>query len=379
MKIVDVQTQTFHYRSKTVRDEDGHGHPGPEHDARATVLKIITDDGGEGYAFGANAAVINSVVKPVLLGEHPWYRERIWKRLEEFQRLHKGTLHDRVLASVDMALWDLAGRYFKTPVYQLLGAKRDKVLAYASTMCGDELEGGLNTPQAYADFALTCKERGYKAFKIHTRMPPIPGTPNPKEDVAVCAAVREAVGPDMALMVDLFHYYSREDAYYIGKELEKLDYAWIEEPMDENSTSMYVWLTENLKIPVVGPETAEGKMYTRAEWILRNASDITRTGVGDVGGLSPAMKCVHLAESHGMSIEIHGGGAGNLTVLCAMGIPGAYYERGLLHPFLDYDAPDPWLNEIVDPLDDEGYVHIRQHPGLGWNINWDYINANTIK
>jgi L-alanine-DL-glutamate epimerase-like enolase superfamily enzyme len=197
-------------------------------------------------------------------------------------------------------------------------------------------------------------------------------------DVAACRAVRERVGDDMVLMLDPYHYYSREEALYIGRELEKLGFYWFEEPMDEHSISSYVWLAEQLDIPIVGPETAEGKMYTRAEWIVRGASDISRGGVWDVGGITPLMKIVHLCESFGVRMEVHGGGAGNLHVLCAMGIPGEYYERGLLHPFLDYEEPPPWLHEIVDPMDDEGYVHVSQRPGLGLNINFDYIEAHTI-
>lgn len=378
MKIVDVITETFHYESRIVRDSEGHTHPGPKHDATQTLLRIVTDEGIEGYHFGVDRQAIGHIVKPLLIEEDPLYRERIWQKLKERQRLHLGTLSDRTLAAVDMALWDLAGRYFDVPVYQLLGGSRDKVKAYASTMCGDEFDGGLDTPQAYADFALTCEERGYTAFKLHTWQPPVSGAPDPERDVAACAAVREAVGEDMDLMLDPFHYYSREDALYLGRELEKLDFYWLEEPMDEHSISSYAWLTDQLAIPMVGPETAQGKMYTRAEWIVREASDISRGGVSDVGGISPLLKIAHLCESFGVRMEVHGGGAGNLHALCAMGIPGEYYERGLLHPFLDYEEPAPWLNEIVDPMDEEGYVHISRRPGLGPDINFDYIRAHKI-
>jgi L-alanine-DL-glutamate epimerase-like enolase superfamily enzyme len=197
-------------------------------------------------------------------------------------------------------------------------------------------------------------------------------------DASACRAVRERVGPDIDLMVDSFHYYSREQALYLGRELEKLDYRWIEEPMDEHNISSYVWLAEQLDIAVVGPETAEGKMHTRAEWIVRHASDISRGGVFDVGGITPLVKIVHLCESFGVACEIHSPGAGNLHVLAAMGIPGEYYERGLLHPFIDYEKPAPYLQQIIDPLDTDGNVHVPQSPGLGMEIDFDYIEANAI-
>ena len=378
MKITDVVTETFTYTSRIIRDSEGHSHPGPAHDAQQTLLRIVTDEGVEGYTFGANASAIERIVKPLLLGEDPFYRERIWQRLKERQRLHLGTLSDRVLASVDLALWDLAGRALNQPVYKLLGGFRDKVPAYASTMCGDDLPGGLDTPQAYAEFAKACMARSYPAFKLHTWQPPVPGAPDVKRDIAACAAVRAAVGDDVDLMLDPFHYYSREEALALGRGLEALNYYWMEEPMDEHSTSSYKWLTDQLALPIVGPETAEGKMFTRAEWIVRGASDASRGGVGDVGGITPLMKVAHLCESFGVRMEVHGGGAANLHVLCAMGIPGQYYERGLLHPFVDYEQPAPWLYAIDDPMDDAGYVHVSQKPGLGQAIDFDYIRKHAV-
>ena len=377
MKVIDVITQVFHYKSRRVRDSEGHSHPGPEHDATQSLLRVVTDEGVEGYAFGVDAAVVDRIVKPVLVGRDPFYREWVWQQLKQRQRLYRNVT-DRVLSAVDQALWDLTGRALNQPVYRLLGAYRDKVPAYASTMCGDDLEGGLDTPEAYAEFALRCKARGYKAFKLHTWQPPIPGAPDVKRDVAACAAVREAVGDDMDLMLDPFHFYTREEALYLSRELEKLDYHWIEEPMDEHSTSSYVWLADQVSLPIVGPETAEGNVYTRAEWIVRGASDISRAGVGDVGGITPLMKVAHLCESFGVRMEVHGNGTANLHALCAMAIPGEYYERGLLHPFLDYEQPKAWLNALEDPMDDEGYVHVSSLPGLGQDINFDYIEANLV-
>ena len=166
MKITQVETIRFKTITNTERDSDGHGHPGPERETTQTLLQIGTDEGVSGYWFGTNAQAIDSIVKPAILGEDPLYREKIWRDLNHRQRLNLGTLSDQVLMAVDLALWDLAGRALEQPVYKLLGGLRDKVPAYASTMCGDDLKGGLATPEDYANYAQWCMERGYPAFKI---------------------------------------------------------------------------------------------------------------------------------------------------------------------------------------------------------------------
>lgn len=378
LEITDLSTTTFRYQTNIVRDRDGHTHPGKEHDATQTLVTIVADGSVEGYAFGGHPTVMEGVVKPTLVGEDPFDREKIWKVLKETQRIGQGLL-DRQIAVVDLALWDLAGRHIGIPAHKLLGGFRDKVLAYASTMCGDEIPGGLSSPEDYGRFARQCMEHGYKALKLHTWMPPISWAPDPKMDVKACASVREAVGDHVPLMIDPFHFYSRQDALYIGRELEKLGFHWIEEPMDEHSVSSYTWLSEQLDIPVLGPETAEGSIYTRAEWIAQGACDLLRAGVSDVGGITPVMKIAHLAECFGMAMEVHGGGPGNLNVLGAMSIPGEFYERGLLHPFIDYETPDPWLNSRLDIMDKNGYVAMPQRPGLGEDINFDYIRENRVE
>lgn len=380
MQIQTVTVRTFTYESEIVRDSEGHSHPGEPHEAHQSLVTIKTGEGAAGYAFGhIPPRTLEGLIKPTLVGHDPFYREQLWQALRERQRLNLGALTDRHLAVVDAALWDLAGRSLGQPVYKLLGAQRDKVPAYASTMCGDDLPGGLDTPEAYADFALWCRERGYPAFKLHTWQPPVPGAPDPRRDVAACAAVREVLGPDVDLMLDPYHYYTREDALTLARALEQLGYAWMEEPMDEHSMSSYVWLTQNTRLPICGPETVEGKMFARAEWIKAGAVDMVRGGVGDVGGITPLMKIAHLAEAFGMRMEVHGGGAANLHALCAMGIPGQYYERGLLHPFIDYEEPNPWLAQLDDPMDDEGYVHVSSLPGLGQEIDFDYIEAHEVR
>lgn len=383
MKIIEVDATTFIYRTDQTKDSDGHSHPGPSRDAKMALLTIVCDDGTKGHAIVAPAdareELLAAYVRPVLIGADPMRNEKLWHALYKWQRGSGFRLDDRTLCSVDLALWDLAGKITRQPIWKLLGGYRDKILAYGSTMCGDDLENGLATPADYARFAeWLVKKRGYKAVKLHTWMPPLPGAPSVQADYRACAAVREAVGPDVPLMLDPNHWYSRADALWLGQRLEELGFLWMEEPMEEASLSSYQWLSGNLqRLNICGPETMLGKHWTRAEWVAKGACDIVRTGVWDVGGIGPSMKVARLAESFGMHCEVHGTGAANLAVAAAIHNT-TYYERGLLHPFLDYDRPPAYLRRIDDEMDADGYVHLRDSPGLGQDIDFEYIEANRI-
>jgi L-alanine-DL-glutamate epimerase-like enolase superfamily enzyme len=382
MIIKSVNVEVFTYPSRRSVDSAGHSHPGDEKPAKMAMLRIATEEGPEGFAFGPpeviRAHVIEAFARKVLIGQNAFDRERLWQDLVHWQRGSAGQLTDRALALIEQALWDLAGRALELPVHKLIGGFRDKVPAYGSTMCGDELKGGLATPDDYAAFAEQLVARGYKAIKLHTWMPPVSFAPDTKMDVRACAAVREAVGPDIALMLDGYHWYSRTDAFYIGRELQRLDFAWFEEPMVEDSAESYAWLAANLDIPVLGPETVAGKHYSRASWVKNASCDILRAGVAGVGGIGPCLKVAHLADAFGMDCEVHGNGAANLAVVGAIK-NCRWYERGLLHPFLDYDEVPAYLNSLVDPMDDQGFVHLSQKPGLGEDINFEYIQEHRIE
>lgn len=381
MKIAAVRGTVFTYPTKRSVDTAGHSHPGPEKEAKLAMLTVIADDGSAGHAFGPveviRQHVLDAFFRKVMVGAHPFDREKIWQDLAHWQRGSAGQLTDRALAIADMALWDLAGRKLGVPVWRLIGGYRDKVPAYGSTMCGDELKGGLATPEDYAAFAETLVKRGYKGIKIHTWMPPVSFAPSVAMDIKCCAAVREAVGPDIALMLDGYHWYDRTQALTIGRALEKLNFTWFEEMMDEQSISSYTWLSEQLDIPILGPESAPGKHHTRAEWIVAKASDLSRAGAPGMGGITPTLKAAHLADAFGMNCEIHGNGAANLAI-CAAIKNCTWYERGLLHPFLDYDEVPAYLKSLADPMDSDGFVHLSDEPGLGEDIDFDYIAAHTV-
>ncbi|WP_457031091.1 enolase C-terminal domain-like protein [Kitasatospora sp. P5_F3] len=377
-----VEVSVFTTVAKTSVDSHGHRHPSEPHEVQEAMLTVTDTDGASGRVLvqpdHLRPHMLDKYVRPALLGQDPLERERLWTSLARKQRGAHGGLTDRALGFVDLALWDLAGQRLGLPVWKLLGGARREIPAYASTMCGDQIPGGLATPADFAAFAVQLVDRGYRAIKLHTWMPPVAGAPSVELDIAACTAVRDAVGPHVELMLDANHWYSRTEALKLGRALQELDYYWFEEPMEEASVSSYRWLADQLDIAVIGPETAWGKNFTRAEWITSGACDILRTGATDVGGITPAVRTLHLAEAFNLDCEVHGNGSGNLALLGAT-TNGRWYERGLLHPHFDFDEVPPHLHSIVDAIDHQGIVTFPDRPGLGDDFDLDYIKAHTVQ
>ena len=357
------------------------------HHVVQTLTKVHTDEGAEGYFFGGHfhgdrdgllpgdQALITQFLGPVLTGSDPFDRHEIWRQL------WAAKLPENVCSVVDLVLWDLAGRVTGLPVHKLLGGARDRVKAYASSF------NNLGSPDDYANHAADCKRKGYRGYKIHpyhyfdpaTGQPALPRPSYVEWDVEICRAVRAAVGDDMVLMFDPWGtYHTFADALVVGHELERLGFYWYEHPMPEHQVGSYVRLADELSVPICSPEIAEGGIYTRAEWILRRASDISRIDVLR-GGITGVMKMVATCEAFGLRCELHMSGFGNLQVLGATSEDVCeFYERGLLGPGIDYDATPPYLTAACDPMDPDGFVTVPQAPGLGYEVQWDYIDDHRV-
>ncbi len=385
MKIVDLQVIPFwvprgaHFRR---------GQDVPEGKIVQTLTKIVTDEGVEGYYFGGHGhgdqdgipvdqrEILEGRIKSLLVGRDPFDREKFW------HWMWVANIQENLLSAVDCALWDLQARAMGVPIHKLLGGCRDKVKAYASTY------PNIGSPEVYAQNALECKQQGYQAYKIHPYYfwDPATGEPDPGRpshvdyDIEACRLVREAVGDDMVLMFDPWGTYRNyEEALKVGRALEELDFYWYEHPMNEYRVAAYEKLAAELDIPILSPEIAAGSIYSRADWILRGASDMSRIDVLR-GGITGSHKMAAICEAFGMKLEMHMAGFGNLQILGATSEDVCeYYERGLIGPGVDYETPVPYWEEICDPMDSNGYVSIPQEPGMGYKIKWDYIEDNRIE
>lgn len=383
MKIVDLQVIPFRISRRPYQ----HGKFLDETFVTQTLTKVITDEGAEGYYFGGDRhgdqdgmtpdqiKIVTGRLKNMIVGQDAFDREKFW------HWMWVANIPENLLSVVDCVLWDLQARAFGVPVHKLLGGCREKVKAYGSTF------PNIGMPEDYAAHAAKCKEEGYKHYKIHPyyfwdpdTKEPAPGRPSHVEwDIKCCQAVREAVGDDMILSYDPWGTYrTYEDAFLVGRELERLGFYWYEHPMNEYRVGQYEKLTRELTIPILSPEIAAGSIYTRFDWIARGAADMTRIDVLR-GGITGCMKMAAIAEAAGIKCEMHMSGFANLQILGATSEDVCeYYERGLLGPMVEYDVPQPFLHEICDPMDSEGNVTVPTEPGMGYKINWDYIDDNLL-
>jgi L-alanine-DL-glutamate epimerase-like enolase superfamily enzyme len=186
----------------------------------------------------------------------------------------------------------------------------------------------------------------------------------------------------MELMLDPWGVYSLQESLMVGREIEQMGFYFFEHPMDERAVEPYRRLSAELEIPICGPELAAGMHYSRAEWVAQKATDIGRIDV-NFGGLTACRRAVDMYESFGLPCEMHVGGFGNAAILGSTSQETCeFFERGLLypsdHPLGDYDKTPLYLKAPCDPMDSAGNVLLPQGDGLGYEFDWDYINANLL-
>ena len=220
------------------------------------AVAIRSDDGAEGeyvVQWGGTRATMAQTLSlaPNLLGRDPDQRELIWNEMKRELRQHDGM----GIGPIDIALWDLAGKRFGASVSQLLGGFRTRLKAYASTYHGDR-NGGLDSPQAFADFAERCHGLGYRAFKLHGWH-----DGDAREEAANVLHVAKVVGDRMTLMLDPANELRTfADALYVGRACDEGGYFWYEDPMRDCGVSAFAHkkLREMLKTPILQTEYLRG-------------------------------------------------------------------------------------------------------------------------
>ncbi len=323
------------------------------------VVRVLTDEGltgvGEAFAYGAPLAVCNVIeesLAPLLQGQDPSNIEAL------ADLMHRGTMiYGRrglamfAISGVEIALWDLLGKARNVSVGELLGAvARPRLPAYASLM----------RYASPADVARACRHfraQGFRLLKLH------------QTDVASVKAAREAVGPDIELMLDTNCPWDPTHALAMARALAPFRLFWLEEPVwpPEDYRGL-ARVAEGTDIPIALGEN-ESTRFGFSEIIDRRAGDILQPSVTKVGGISEFKQIVDLAQAASLPVAPHSfyfgpGLAATLHLAASFG--GAMPVE---FPTGEYEAPI--LAKPIAAID--GWVDVPRGPGLGVEINEDAV------
>ena len=378
-KITKIDVIDFEYQLQDVEPEPIVRHPiyspGATLLTKASAIKIYTDVGLVGEYIGGPSVEYSGIpiIAQSLIGRNALERENIFNDAKQALRQNARM----GLGAIDIALWDFAGKYYEAPIFELLGGTNRKLRCYASTYIGDHHEGGLNSPQAYAEFAQHCLDLGYPAFKIHGWQ-----DVSIDQQIDLVHSVGSKVGEKMDLMLDPFCAIKTfGDAIKLGRACDEEKFFWLEDPFMDGGVSAHAHrkLRQLIKTPLLQLEHVRG-LEAHVDFIVSEATDFVRADPDYDGGVTGVMKIAHASEGFGLDVELHAPGPVRRHLMASMRNTN-YYEMGLLHPKIPPFHPQIYKDgyeDSIDAIDTDGCVSVPQGHGLGVEYEWDYIESKTV-
>jgi len=274
-------------------------------------LEVHTDEGitgisaGGGMAAGAIAAFIENL-KPYVIGEDPLNSERIWDKMY-WGCLASGRRGAAIsaISAIDIAIWDLKGKILNQPVHKLLGGHRDTVPTYGSGINRNYTSEEL--VREVTDFV----ESGYKMVKIKI------GGRDTKEDLDRVKLVRETIGPDIDLALDVNNGWGLATAIRMAKKLEEYDIYWLEEPILIDEIDSLTKLADETSIPIAVGENHYTKWEFK-ELMQRGAVEIVQADIGKCGGVTEFIKIATMADAYGLPVCPHVSSYADVSVVAAI-------------------------------------------------------------
>ncbi len=349
--------------------------PGERITLPAYAIRMHTDTGITGeyvYPWSVEHAAVGSLAG-WLLGRNALEREAFYHHAKHATR-HHAQLGMSVL---DIALWDVAGKHYGLPVHRLIGGGRSRLPAYASTYVGDRVDGGLDWPGAWADFAERCLDLGYRAYKIHGWYP---GTGD--EHASIVRAVGERMAGRMVLMHDASSVLPTfADALKVGRACDDHGFFWLEDPFTDPGVSAEAHrrLRQRVRTPLLQGEHFRG-LEKKVDFIAAEATDLVRADPDFDGGITGALKIASAAEAFGLDCELHMCGPAKRQLMAVL--PNSnYYEMGLVHPgFGTWTGVGPVFadgyRDELEAIDADGCVPVPTGPGLGVTYDWGFIERH---
>lgn len=356
MKITKITTESFRWpRHKPISNgKHTYTHAG------VGLVKIETDEGVTGIGIGDVGAISRAAIDyfiPQLIGEDPLDVERLWSKMWVPKLVGRRGMTTRAISAIDIGLWDLRAKVAGMPLYKMLGAYRDRVPTY---IAGGYYEEGKGLPEL-AQEMIENVAMGARAIKMKV------GALSIREDAERVRVVREAIGPDVKLMVDANCAYKLYEAIQLARRIEEYDPFWFEEPISPDDYEGHKRLADSTSIPIATGEN-EYTRYGFRDLINQKAVAILNADAIILGGITEFMKVAHLAQAYDVDIAPHGPQEVHVHLVAAI-------SNGLILEFYR-DSVDPMWGKIYHHtlrINDDGTVSPPDVPGIGIDPNYENL------
>ena len=346
---------------------------------RFQYLRLETDDGSVGWGepvIEGRAKTVRTAVEELLegylLGEDPTRIEDHWQRMYRGGFYRGGPILMSAIAGIDQALWDLKGKEFGAPVYELLGGKaRDRLRLYAHVPARED------SPEAYGEGAASRVEEGFTCLKTSIAFP-IRRVDRPgviEQERERIAAIREAIGPDVDLGIDFHGRVTKPMAKRLVVAFEEFDPMFYEEPVLPEHNDALSAIAGLTSIPIATGE----RMFSRwdvKEVFESQAIDVVQPDLSHAGGITEVKKIAAMAEAYDVALAPHcplGPVALSACVQVDACSPNALVQEQIVR-----QADHPYVENIdVLQIDDEGYIDLPNRPGLGLEIDADALRDHA--
>ena len=337
-------------------------------------VKVETDEGisgwGEVYNYRDRAmstAAHASSIKRYLTGRSPFNIKHFTQVMFDDYAARRGSMgFFCVISGIEQALWDIVGKTLNTPVYNLLGgACRDKIRVYANGWFSNA-----STPEESAEKAVETIKGGFTALKFD----PFPGPwrsyiskQDEKAAVKVVKAVREAVGPDIDLLIEVHRRLSPMNTVRVARMLEEFEPFWYEEPVPADNIKALAEVRRNINIPVVTGET----LYTKSaycEVFERRAADIINPDVCNCGGILELKEIAAMAQPYYVAVAPHNFNSTTIGLAATINVSACIPNFLITEYFVNFKPRGDQIS--VSPFKVEnGYIKIPDKPGLGLELD----------
>ncbi|MCL4533882.1 MAG: mandelate racemase/muconate lactonizing enzyme family protein [Bacteroidetes bacterium] len=358
MKVTDVKTYLVH----------------PGVGKNWLLIKIDTDEGihgwGEAYTQADRDRSIEVMVHEMaeyLKGRSPFNIKHFTQVMYLDFAGKRGAMEFYcALSGMEHALWDIVGKKLNTPVYNLLGgACRDKIRVYANGW-----SAGARTPEALSEKAADVLKKGFSALKFD----PFPSPwrthiSKYEEQMAVenVRAVRQTVGPDVDILVEVHRRLAPQHAIRVARMIEEFKPFWYEEPASARNVDCLAEVRRNINIPVVTGE----ELYTKTEFrevFEKQAADILNPDICNCGGILELKEIAAMAEPYCVVMSPHNYNSTTIGLAASLNLTAHIPNFLILEYFVNFQ---PVTDEVaVKPFKVEnGYIKIPEGPGLGLEID----------